>query len=67
MVSALSFFASTFGVGVYSNIDMISSLCLLMARGAIISMFAVLLFLPAMFMLFDKLICKTSKNFKHHE
>ena len=66
LVSALSFFAATFGVGVYSNIDMISSLCLLMARGAIISMFAVLFFQPAMFMLFDKLICKTSKNFKHY-
>lgn len=64
MVSAFSFFAATFGVGVYSQIDMISSLCLLMARGALISMCAVLLFLPAMFWLFDGLICKTSKNFK---
>lgn len=65
MVSAFSFFAATFGVGMYSKIDMISSLCLLMARGALISMCAVLLFLPAMFWLFDGLICKTSKNFKH--
>ena len=64
MVSAFSFFAATFGVGMYSKIDMISSLCLLMARGALISMCAVLLFLPAMFWLFDGLICKTSKNFK---
>lgn len=64
MVSAFSFFAATFGVGVYSKIDMISSLCLLMARGALISMCAVLLFLPAMYWLFDGLICKTSKNFK---
>lgn len=64
MVSAFSFFAATFGVGVYSEIDMISSLCLLMARGALISMCAVLLFLPAMYWLFDGLICRTSKNFK---
>lgn len=63
MVSAFSFFAATFGVGLYSEIDMISSLCLLMARGAIISMLAVLIFLPAVFMVFDKLICKTSGNF----
>lgn len=64
MVSAFSFFAATFGVGVYSKIDMISSLCLLMARGALISMCAVLLFLPAMYWIFDKVICATSKNFK---
>ncbi|NCB93077.1 MAG: hypothetical protein EOM40_11050 [Clostridia bacterium] len=64
MVSAFSFFAATFGVGLYSKIDMISSLCLLMARGALISMCAVLLFLPAMYWLFDGLICKTSKNFR---
>lgn len=64
MVSAFSFFATTFGVGVYSKIDMISSLCLLMARGALISMCAVLLFLPAMYWIFDKVICATSKNFK---
>lgn len=64
MVSAFSFFAATFGVGMYSKIDMISSLCLLMARGALISMCAVLLFLPAMFWLLDGLICRTSKNFK---
>ena len=63
MVSAFSFFAATFGVGIYSKIDMISSLCLLMARGALISMCAVLLFLPAMYWLFDGMICKTSKDF----
>ena len=56
IVSALSFFAATFGVGVYSNIDMISSLCSLMARGAIISMFVVIFILPSMFMVFDRLI-----------
>ena len=50
IVSALSFFAATFGVGMYSNIDMISSLCILMARGAIISMFVVIFILPSMFM-----------------
>lgn len=64
IVSALSFFAATFGVGTYSNIDMISSLCSLMARGALISMAVVLCVLPSMFMIFDRLICKTSKNFK---
>lgn len=62
--SALSFFAATFGVGLYSTIDMISSLCSLMARGAIISMFVVIFILPAMYMLFDKLICITSMGFK---
>lgn len=64
MVSALSFFAATFGVGMYSNIDMISSLCSLMARGAIISMFVVIFILPSMFMLFDRLICATSIGFR---
>lgn len=64
IVSALSFFAATFGVGIYSNIDMISSLCTLMARGAIISMFVVIFILPSMFMLFDKLIIKSSMGFK---
>ena len=64
MTSAFSFFAATFGVGLYSQIDMISSLCLLMARGALISMCAVLLFLPAMFWIFDGAICKTSLNFR---
>ena len=63
IVSASSFFASTFGVGIYSNIDMISSLCSLMARGAIISMFVAIFILPSMFMIFDKVICKTSKGF----
>jgi hypothetical protein len=64
MVSALGFFAATFGVGLYSNIDMISSLCSLMARGAIISMFVVIFVLPSMFMVFDKLICATSVGFR---
>lgn len=67
VVSALSFFAATFGVGLYSNIDMISSLCTLMARGAIISMFVVILILPSMFMVFDKVICVSSIGFKLKE
>lgn len=63
-VSALSFFAATFGVAVYSSIDMISSLCLLLARGAIISLLSVLCVLPAMFMVFDPLIIRTSIGFR---
>lgn len=63
IVSALSFFAATFGVGLYSNIDMISALCSLMSRGALISMVVVIFVLPAMFMIFDKAICKTSMKF----
>lgn len=59
VVSALSFFAATFGVGLYSNIDMISSLCTLMARGALISMVSVICILPSMFMTFDKVIMKS--------
>ena len=64
VVSALSFFAATIGVGVYSTVDMISSLCVLMSRGAIISMFVVLLVLPSMFMLLDKVIIHTSIGFR---
>ena len=59
-VSALAFFASTFGVGMYSNIDMISSLCTLMSRGALISMACVLLVLPAVLVAFDGIIMKTT-------
>ena len=65
IVSALCFFAATFGVGLYSNIDMISSICILLARGAIISMFVVILVLPSMFMIFDRVICATSVGFKN--
>ena len=64
IVSALSFFAATIGVGLYSNIDMISSLCILMARGALISMVVVVLILPSLFMVFDKIIVKTRKGFR---
>ncbi len=63
IVSALSFFAATVGVGLYSNIDMISSLCILMARGAIISMAVVVFVLPSMFMVFDRVIVRTSSGF----
>ena len=66
-VSALSFFAATFGVGLYSSIDMISALCVLLARGAIISLLVVAFILPAMFMIFDKVICKTSAGFVNKE
>lgn len=61
--SGFSFFAATFGVALYSKVDMIGSICTLLARGALISMFVVILILPAMFMIFDKLICKTSVGF----
>ena len=63
ITSALGFFAATVGVAVYSEIGMISSLCLLLSRGALISMVVVIGVLPSMFMLFDKLICKTSAGF----
>ena len=64
IVSALGFFAATFGVGIYSSIDMISSLCTLLSRGAIISMFTVIFVLPSMFMILDKFICRTTLGFK---
>ncbi|MBQ6211327.1 MAG: MMPL family transporter, partial [Ruminococcus sp.] len=63
ITSALGFFAAAVGVAVYSEIGMISSLCLLLSRGALISMVVVIGVLPSMFMLFDKLICKTSAGF----
>ena len=61
VVSALCFFSATFGVYVYSKIDMIGSICNLLSRGAIISMFMVILVLPALILLFDKVIMKTTK------
>lgn len=64
MVSALGFFAATFGVGLYSDIDMISALCTLMARGAIISMFVVIFILPSMLMVFDRIVCATTKEMR---
>lgn len=67
MVSALGFFASTFGVGVYSSVDMILQLCTLMSRGAIISMITVICILPSMLMLFDKVIINTTMGMKKKE
>lgn len=63
LVSALGFFAATFGVAVYSEIDIISSLCVLMARGALISMASVILILPSFLLVFDGLITHTSMGF----
>ncbi len=64
IVSALGFFAATFGVGLYSAIDMISALCALLARGALISMFTVIFILPSALMIFDKPICATTKEMR---
>ena len=63
IVSGCSFFAATFGVALYSQVDMIGSICTLLARGAVISTIVVLLILPAMFMVFDPIIVHTSKGF----
>lgn len=64
IVSGMGLFAATFGVAVYSDIDIISSMCMLMARGAIISMLAVILILPALLTLCDKLICATTMGMR---
>ncbi|MDO4870044.1 MAG: MMPL family transporter [Bacillota bacterium] len=66
-VSALGFFAATFGVAIYSNIDIISSMTMFMARGAIVSGLVVMFILPSMIMLFDKIVIKTSKGFENVE
>ena len=66
-VSAMSFFAATFGVGMYSGISVISSLCMLMARGALISMVTVVFALPAILLLFDPVIIRTSRGFINKE
>ena len=63
IVSGCSFFAATFGVALYSRVDMIGAICTLLARGAVISTIVVLLVLPAMFMVFDPIIVHTSKGF----
>ncbi len=60
LVSGTGLFAATFGVALYSDVEIISSMCMLMARGAVISMLLVILILPAMLLLFDRLICKTT-------
>ena len=64
ITSALCFFCATFGVAIYSQIDMIGSICNLLSRGAIISMLVVILVLPSLILIFDKLIVKTTKNMK---
>jgi predicted RND superfamily exporter protein len=64
LASALSFFAATFGVGLYSDVDLISSMCNLLARGALVSMCSVLLVLPALLMLLDGVIRSTSLGMK---
>lgn len=65
LVSGLCFFGATFGVGIYSKIEMIGSLCNLMARGAIISMITVICVLPAFLMILDKWIERTTKGMKN--
>lgn len=60
LVSGTGLFAATFGVALYSDVEIISSMCMLMARGAVISMLLVILILPAMLLLFDRVICKTT-------
>ena len=66
LVSGMGLFAATFGVAVYSDIDIISSMCMLMARGAVVSMLCVIFILPALLMLCDKLVCKTTLGMTHN-
>ena len=61
----MGLFAATFGVALYSNIDIVSSMCMLMARGALISMVCVILVLPTLLLLFDRLICATTLGMRH--
>ena len=65
IVSGLGLFAATFGVAVYSDIDIISSMCMLMARGALVSMLCVIFLLPALLLLCDKPICATTIGMRH--
>ncbi|MDE6924587.1 MAG: MMPL family transporter, partial [Acetatifactor sp.] len=67
IVSAMGLFSATFGVALYSEIDIIKALCNLLARGAVVSMFSVMLVLPSMFMIFDRVICMTSAGFRKKE
>ena len=64
-VSGMGMFAATFGVALYSDIEIVSSMCMLIARGAVISMLLVVFVLPAMFMLLDTVICKTTLDMRH--
>ena len=65
LISGLCFFAATFGVGVYSKLEMVGSLCTLISRGAIVSMLVVIMVLPSVLLIFDKLITKTTKGSKN--
>ena len=65
LVSGMGLFAATFGVALYSNIDIVSSMCMLMARGAVISMVCVIFTLPPLLLLFDRLICATTVGMRH--
>ena len=65
IVSCMGLFAATFGVAIYSDIDIISSMCMLMARGAIVSMLCVILILPALLLLCDRLVCATTLGMRH--
>ena len=65
IVSGMGLFAATFGVAIYSDIDIISSMCMLMARGAIVSMLCVILVLPALLLLCDRLVCATTLGMRH--
>ena len=65
IVSGMGLFAATFGVAVYSDIDIISSMCMLMARGAVISVLMVIFFLPALLLAFDRVICDTTVGMRH--
>ncbi len=67
IVSGMGLFAATFGVAIYSDIDIIGSMCMLMARGALISMVSVIFILPALLLLCDKLICATTFGMKLKE
>lgn len=67
VTSGLSFFAATFGVACYSKVDMIGSICTLLSRGALISMIVVIFVLPAMFLIFDKVICRTTAGYSKKE
>lgn len=67
IVSGMGLFAATFGVAIYSDVDMIGSMCMLMARGAIVSMLAVIFILPALLLLCDRLICATTLGMKNRK
>jgi hypothetical protein len=67
ITSGMSFFVATFGVSAYSRVDMIGSICTLLARGALVSMASVILLMPAMFIIFDGLIIRTTAGFRNRK